>query len=327
MTDFQNPRMVKTNGIDMAVHEAGHEAGDGLPVVFCHGFPELGYSWRHQLQALAEAGYHAIAPDQRGYGGTSSPPNVEDFDMVHLTGDLCGLLDALGYDKAVFVGHDWGGSVVWNMATMHPDRVSGVVGVNTPHYPRSPVDPIAMMKEVFGEKMYIVQFQEPKRPEALLEKDVDRVFRMMMRTADMNIDQLVEAEGGQPEFDIFATLDSDDWEDSGGAFLTPEEHRHFVTTFERTGFRGGINWYRNFTRNWELSEGVDSNIAMPSLMIMAENDVVLPPSAADGMEEICADLEKVLIKGSGHWTQQEKPHQVSKALIDWLDRKVAPGAR
>lgn len=317
MTDFSNPRMIKTNGIDMAVHEAG----SGLPVVFCHGFPELGYSWRHQLKALAAKGYHAIAPDQRGYGATSSPPNVEDFDMEHLTGDLCGMLDVLGYDKAVFVGHDWGGSVVWSMATMHPDRVAGVVGVNTPHRPRSPVDPIAMMREVFGEKMYIVQFQEPDRPESLLEKDVDRVFAMMMRTADMNIDQLVEAEGKQPEFDIFATLDSGEWEQTGGTFLTREEHAHFVETFERTGFRGGINWYRNFTRNWEQSVDLSADVAMPSLMIMAENDVVLPPSAADGMEEICADLEKVLIKGSGHWTQQEKPEQVSAALIDWLGRK------
>lgn len=318
MTDFNNPRMIKTNGIDMAVHEAGK----GMPVVFCHGFPELGYSWRHQLKALSAAGYHAIAPDQRGYGGTTSPPNVEDFDMAHLTDDLCGLLDVLGYDEAVFVGHDWGGSVVWSMATLHPDRVAGVVGVNTPHRPRSPVDPIEMMREVFGDKMYIVQFQEPDRPEALLEKDVDRVFRMMMRRSEMNIEQLTEAEGKQPEFDIFATLESGEWEDVGEPILSPEELEHFVETFKRTGFRGGINWYRNFTRNWKLSEGVSEYISMPSLMIMAENDVVLPPSAADGMEDICADLEKVLIRGSGHWTQQEKPEEVSAALINWLGRKI-----
>lgn len=317
MIDFNNPRMIKTNGIDMAVYEAGK----GLPVVFCHGWPELAFSWRHQLSTLAGAGYHAIAPDQRGYGRTSSPPRVEDYDMQYLTDDLCGLLDSYGYDKSVFVGHDWGGSVVWGMAMAHPDRVAGAVGVNTPFGPRPPKDPVILMKEVYGEKMYVLQFQEEGHAEAILEKDVDRVFRFMMRRGEMNIDELTRAEGKQPEFDLLAALQSDDALQTGEHFLLPEEHEYFVSTFQKTGFRGGINWYRNFTRNWELSAAFGSFISMPALMVMAENDVVLPPSAADGMEDLCEDLEKVLVRGSGHWTQQEKPEEVSRALIDWLARK------
>lgn len=164
MIDYDAPKMIKANGLDMAVYEAG----SGFPVVFCHGWPELGFSWRHQMEPLAKAGFHAIAPDQRGYGRTSCPEAVEDFDIEHLTADLCGLLDSFGYEKAVFVGHDWGGSVVWSMSLLHPDRVAGVVGVNTPFSPRGDVDPIAMMKTVFGEKMYIVQFQERGKADAIL---------------------------------------------------------------------------------------------------------------------------------------------------------------
>jgi microsomal epoxide hydrolase/non-specific protein-tyrosine kinase len=155
--DYTAPQAIKTNGIEMAFYEQGK----GLPVVLCHGWPELAYSWRYQMQPLADAGYRAIAPDQRGYGYSSCPPNVEDYDIQHLTDDLCGLLDALETDKAVFVGHDWGGSVIWGMGLLHPDRVAGLVGVNTPFRPRSDIEPIALMKEFFGKNMYIVRFQEP----------------------------------------------------------------------------------------------------------------------------------------------------------------------
>lgn len=165
---FPDPTMVSTNGIDMAVYEAGPK--DGFPVVLCHGFPELAYSWRHQLPALAAAGYRVIAPDQRGYGRTSRPDAVDAYDMVHLTGDLVGMLDALGLRKAVFVGHDWGGLVVWQMPLMHADRVEGVIGVNTPFLARPPIDPIMGMKALYGEDMYIVYFQKPGEADAVLAR-------------------------------------------------------------------------------------------------------------------------------------------------------------
>src|SRR5689334_6526392 len=179
MVAFPEPAMVKTNGIDMAVYEAGPK--DGLPVVLCHGFPELAYSWRHQLPALAAAGFRAIAPDQRGYGRTSRPEKVEDYDMPHLTGDLVGMLDALGLKKAVFVGHDWGGLVVWNVPLLHPDRVLGVIGVNTPFFARPPIDPIAAMRAMRGDNNYIVFFQKPGEADAILAQDVGKSCRFFMR--------------------------------------------------------------------------------------------------------------------------------------------------
>ena len=158
MIEMPPLQFAETNGIRMGFYEAGPKT-DAPPVVLCHGWPELAFSWRHQIKALAEAGIRVIAPDQRGYGATDRPEPVEAYDMEHLTGDLVGLLDHLKIDKAIFVGHDWGGFVVWQMPLRHPSRVAGVVGVNTPHWDRAPMDPIALFRQRFGDQMYIVQFR------------------------------------------------------------------------------------------------------------------------------------------------------------------------
>ncbi|MGY4426853.1 pimeloyl-ACP methyl ester carboxylesterase [Bradyrhizobium sp. JR6.1] len=151
-------------------------------MVLCHGWPELAFSWRHQIKALGEAGIRVIAPDQRGYGATDRPEPVEAYDMEHLTGDLVGLLDHLKIDKAIFVGHDWGGFVVWQMPLRHPSRVAGVVGVNTPHLNRAPMDPIALFRQRFGDQMYIVQFQDPARePDRIFGSRVEQTFDAFMR--------------------------------------------------------------------------------------------------------------------------------------------------
>ena len=169
------------NGIRMAYYEAGPKTAKP-PVVLCHGWPELAYSWRHQIRDLAAAGIRVIAPDQRGYGGTDRPEAVEAYDMEHLTGDHVGLLDHLGIDKAVYVGHDWGGFVVWQMAVRHAARVAGVVGLNTPHLPRAPIDPIALFRKRFGDSMYIVQFQDPARePDRIFGANVEKTFQFFMR--------------------------------------------------------------------------------------------------------------------------------------------------
>jgi pimeloyl-ACP methyl ester carboxylesterase len=320
MTSFPEPKMVKTNGIDMAVYEDGPK--DGVPVVLCHGFPELAYSWRHQIPALAAAGYHVLAPDQRGYGRTSRPEAVTDYDMEHLTGDLTGLLDAYGIKDAIFVGHDWGGLVVWQLPLFHPARVRGVVGVNTPFLARGPMDPIAGMRMVFGEDMYIVYFQKPGAADAVLAKDVGKAFRFFMRKAGMKAADYAKLPAEQRNLALVKALEADESGWGGGQpLLNPEEMKFFVDTFTRTGFTGGINWYRNFTRNWEKSEGVEQKVNVPCLMIMAEDDVVLSPAMADGMEKYVPDLEKALIKDCGHWTQQEHPEQVNRILIDWLNKQ------
>lgn len=310
----------QVNGIELAWYEAGPRGG--TPIVLCHGFPELAFSWRHQIKALADAGRWVIAPDQRGYGASGRPDTVTDYDMAHLTGDLTGLLDHLGAKKAVFCGHDWGGFVVWQMPLMHRDRVAGVIGLNTPFLPRSPADPIALMRMRFGPDMYIVWFQTPGDADRVLAADVGRTMRFFMRRPRALATAAQPPEGGST-FAFKALLQQWDGADyERDALLTPEELAVFVDTFTATGFTGGVNWYRNFTRNWERSEGLPDRIDdLPCLMITAEKDAVLTPEMAEPMKALVGDLEMHMVAGSGHWTQQEKPDEVNRLMLDWLDRR------
>jgi pimeloyl-ACP methyl ester carboxylesterase len=315
----------KTNGIDMAYYEVGPR--EGVPVIFCHGFPELAFSWRHQLKAFEAAGRWAIAPDQRGYGLTERPGPVEAYDIENLTADLVGLLDHLGVEKAIFCGHDWGGIVVWQMPMRYPERTAGVIGLNTPFMARAPADPIAIMRHRMGEEMYIVHFQKPGEADAVLDGDVAKAMNFFMRRpageAPPSAGLATERQpGDESAFALIKILQMyDPAFDPREKFLSEDEFAAFVETFQRTGFTGGINWYRNFTRNWERSANIVEKVGVPSLMIMAEKDAVLPPSAADGMEAYVSDLEKILIKESGHWTQQEKPEAVNGAILGWMDKR------
>jgi pimeloyl-ACP methyl ester carboxylesterase len=329
MIEMPPLQFAQTNGIRMGYYEAG-PITDKPPVVLCHGWPEIAFSWRHQIKALGDAGIRVVAPDQRGYGATDRPEPVEAYDMEHLTGDLIGLLDHLKIDKAIFVGHDWGGFVVWQMPLRHPSRVAGVVGVNTPHLARAPADPIELFRKRFGDQMYIVQFQDPARePDRIFGSRVEQTFDAFMRKPVRRADttpeeKVVAGVGASPRLNLaFPQMIAgyDAKHDPRTPILSPEEKQVFIDTFTKTGFTGGINWYRNFTRNWQRSAGLDYTVRVPSLMIMAENDAVLPPSAADGMEKLVPDLEKYLVKGSGHWTQQEKPEEVSAKLIEWRGKR------
>lgn len=313
---WPEPSFIQTNGIRMAVYAQGRP---GLPaVVLSHGFPELAFSWRHQLKPLADAGFHILAPDQRGYGLTSAPEKVEDYDIHKLTGDLVGLLDAYGVEKAVFAGHDWGGFVVWAMPQLHPERTAGVIGLNTPHLPRAPMDPIALMRMAYGEDMYIVFFQKPGVAEAVLEKDVGKTMRFFYRRSGLTIEEFDKRPAAEKNLALVHALQTDEALWPGEVLLNDAELAMYVDTFKKTGFRGGVNWYRNFTRNWETTASADQNIKVPCLMIMAENDIVLRPAMADNMGALCPDLEKHLIKDSGHWTQQEQPEETTRIMRNWL---------
>lgn len=307
------------NGVEIAYYEAGPRTG--APVVLCHGFPELAFSWRRQIRALADAGYWVIAPDQRGYGLSSAPEGVEAYDIDHLTGDLVGLLDHLGVEKAIFCGHDWGGIVVWQMPLLHPSRVAGVIGLNTPFLPRAPADPIAIFRHRFGPDMYIVWFQAPEEPEAVLGADVGKTMRFFMRRPRA-LQQAAEPPEGGSTFAFRDLLRQWDGSDDGAPLLSAEELAVFVEAFERSGFGGPVNWYRNFTRNWERSAGLPQRIdGIPCLMITAELDAVLTPEMAEPMKTLVGDLEMHMVHGSGHWTQQEKPDEVNRLILDWMDRR------
>jgi epoxide hydrolase A/B len=305
-------RAVDANGIRMAIAEEG----DGPAVVLCHGFPEIGYSWRRQLPALARAGFRAIAPDQRGYGGTDRPPAVGDYDIHHLTADLVGLLDALDIERAVFAGHDWGGIVVWHMPLLHPARTAGVIGVNTPYVPRSSAPPVTLMRAIWGDDHYVVHFQKPGEADAALASDVRRVFTQLLR-AGVPLGDLVNAGAARNLVDlIFGD------EVPGRPLLSEDELMVYVRAFERTGFTGGINWYRNMDRNWETTAHLaGATIEVPCLMVTAEHDPVLRPELAEVMRGFVADLEIVMIPDCGHWTQQERPDELSRIMVGWLTRR------
>ena len=309
-------RTVSTNGVDLHVVDEG----EGPAVVLAHGFPELSYSWRHQIPALAEAGFRVLAPDQRGYGRSSRPEAVEDYDILHLTGDLVGLLDELGVERAVFVGHDWGSMVVWQSALLHPDRVAGVCGMSVPFIPRAPMPPVQLMRAAFqGRFFYIVYFQEPGVADEELARDPATTMRRLLAGTKVDPDAAAppagfDADDGRGFVDRIPEPERlPDW-------LSQEELDHYVEEFTRTGFTGGINWYRNFDRNWELTAHLDgAKVDQPSLFVGGALDPVLvmsPPSIQD--DWLTDHRGTVLVDDAGHWVQQEKPAEVNDALLTFL---------
>jgi len=312
-------RRVATNGIDLHLVEAGPT--DGYPVVLAHGFPELSYSWRHQIPALADAGFHVLAPDQRGYGRSDQPDAIGDYDIIHLTDDLLGLLDDIGADNAVFVGHDWGSIVVWQMSVLHPERVAGVMGMSVPFLPRGAMSPLQVMRAVFADTFfYIVYFQEPGVADADLAADPGETMKRMLAGLT------TPTEGGGTDLGGLAAPDGTGFVDRLPAvttlpdWLSQEELDHYTAEFTRTGFTGGINWYRNLDRNWELSGALEgAKVTVPAAFITGRADPVAlmtPAAVMDGWLE--DDRGTTVIGGAGHWVQQEAPAEVNAALLAFL---------
>ena len=298
------------------------EAGDrGAPVVvLAHGFPELAYSWRHQIPALAEAGYHVLAPDQRGYGGSSRPDAIEAYNIRELTADVVGLLDDVGAERAVWIGHDWGAAVVWNAPLLHPDRVAAVAALSVPVVPRAKVPPTQAFRATFGESFfYILYFQEPGVADAELDADPARTMRRMMGgltvSGDHSAGMRMVAPGPEGFLDRLPEPERlPDW-------LSQDELDHYISEFARTGFTGGLNWYRNFDRNWETTaELTGAKIAVPSLFIAGTADPVLAFTRTDrALEVISGPYRQVMIDGAGHWLQQERPDEVNATLLEFLN--------
>ena len=314
------PRGVALDPITLSVHEAGPQ--DGPAVVLCHGFPELAYSWRHQVPALAEAGFRVLVPDQRGYGASDRPEAIEAYSLDYLMGDLVRLLDAHEIEQAVFVGHDWGGFVAWGMPVVYPGRTAGVVGVNTPNMalPQTSLMRMAVPDE---DKLYVLWFQQPGVAEGVLDGQVSLVFEKLMRAGSAPEQRPgPAAAGGEIDANPFRRLE--ELPDFGEPILDAEELAVYVRAFEQSGFRGGINWYRNIDRNAEAHPTVGSQkLELPCLMVTAEWDMALRPELAAGMPATCSDLEIHGIEGCGHWTQQEKPDELNAILVDWLVRRFA----
>jgi pimeloyl-ACP methyl ester carboxylesterase len=311
-------RTIETNGIRMHIAEAG----EGPLVLLCHGWPESWYSWRHQLRALAEAGYHAVAPDQRGYGGTDAPEAIDQYTLFHLTGDLVGLLDALGEDTAVIAGHDWGAPVAWHAALIRPDRFPAVIALSVPRTPRGSIRPTTVMPQTEDAIFYQLYFQTPGVAEAEFERDVRATIRRVLVGISGDAPRGEGAAGMVPRKGGFLVNVVDPPALPG--WITKEDIDFYAGEFQRTGFRGGLNWYRNIDRNWELTAPYTGAIVtVPALFIAGERDLVLAfrgvRAVLDRMSEIVPKLRgAILLPGCGHWTQQERPAEVNAAMIEFL---------
>ena len=290
-------RRLEANGIALHVLDEGA----GPLVVLCHGFPELAFSWRRQVPALTGAGFRVLAPDLRGYGSSSAPPEVEAYDVISLCGDLCGLLDALDEQAAVFVGHDWGACLAWQLATLHPARVRAVAGLSVPFVPRATAPPLPIMRRHLGEDFYIVWFQEPGVADAALAHDVRRT----LTTSRQWTARWAEEDPAPPR---------------RPPWLSEQELQVYVDAFERTGFTGGLNWYRNIDRNWELTATIaQRRVEQPALFITGELDPVRSFMPAEAMRGWVTDLrEETVVPGAGHWVQQQEPEAVNAALLGFL---------
>lgn len=309
---FPEPRFVDTNGITMAVYEQG----TGTPVIFLHGFPELAFSWRFQLPALADAGYRAIAIDQRGYGNTSVPPNVEDYRIEELMADVEGLLDALDLESAVFVGHDWGSLVLWYLAMFHPGRIDKLIQLNIPHTPRPPIDPVEIFRQRLGENFYIVDFQSSNDADREFEADPRHFINMMMRKNQVSRAQFEQLPPELRSISLRQVMART--EPSGDALLSEQELDYYEAAYRKSGFTGAINRYRNWTHNWEILDGVNQVIGIPTLFIGAVDDVVIPLESIEAMKPLVPNIEIHMLEPCGHWTQQERPDDVNRIILDWL---------
>ncbi len=325
MVDFSNPEFVDTNGVTLPVYRAGpnFEDTEKPTIVFLHGFPEIAYSWRAQLEYFAEAGHPVIAPDQRGYGRSSKPEGKENYTMKHLSEDLAGLLDHYGIEKAVFVGHDWGAIILWQLPFYIGDRVMGCAGLNVPLMRHFPIDPISIFRAKLGEQMYIVRFQDEGACEPILEKDLRETFRFFLRKPSMNKQEKTTFAFEVKNLDLISLLQAGE-EAWGGEVLMPDEElQHYIDAYSASGFTGPLHWYRNMAENWEtqkqfVTDGNLPKIEKPCLMITAEVDRACPPELADGMEELCEPYTRHDLKGCGHWSQQERSEEVNETIHNWL---------
>lgn len=307
--NFPQPTLIALDNVTLEVFEAGQQH-KGNPIVLCHGWPEHAFSWRHQIPALVAAGYHVIVPNQRGYGNSSRPSEVTDYDIECLTGDLTALLDHYGYEDATFVGHDWGAMVVWGLALLHPSRVKRLISLSLPYQERGDVPWIEFLEQVLGEDYYFVHFnRKPGVADAILEENTTRFLRNLYRKNQplkapepgMTMINLARAE--MPE---------------GDPLMSDSDLAVFVSAFEASGFSGSINWYRNLDRNWRILANVNPIIEHPALMIYGDRD---PIPKSERLEHFVPNVD-VASLDCGHWIQEEKPEETTEVILKWLRKQV-----
>lgn len=305
---------VATNGIELNIASAG----SGPLVLLLHGFPESWYSWRHQLEPLAAAGYRAVAPDMRGYGKSDKPSAIEAYNQVEVVNDIIGLIPALGYETAVVIGHDWGAPTAWSCALHHPDRVTAVGALSVPFMPRSPVQPMPAMRETFkGQFFYQLYFFEPGVAEAEFEADIRTALKQFLVMGAGGTDLLALPTKG-PDADLLTGVPNPE---TLPAWLSEADLDFYTGEFSRSGMRGPLNYYRNHDLTWELTAGSPTTITQPALFVAGEKDGVIL-MAAEALKNLPTHVPDLrinrLLPGIGHWTQQEAPVAVTEALLEFL---------
>ncbi|WP_098961387.1 alpha/beta fold hydrolase [Pseudonocardia sp. N23] len=307
-TDFPEPSLIAVNGVELEVFEAGRQ-NSGKPVVLCHGWPDLAFTWRRQVPTLVAAGYHVIAPNQRGYGNSSRPAEVAAYDVAHLAGDLVALLDHFGYGDATFVGHDWGAMVVWSLALLHPGRVDKMICLSLPYPVRGETPWLEFMEAVLGSDYYFVHFnRQPGVADAVFDENPARFLRNLYRKNE-------PPTASQPGMIDLARAEVP----LGEPLMSASDLAVYVSAFETSGFTAGINWYRNLDRDWHLLADVDPTIHQPALMVYGDRDAV---AQAENLAEFVPDVEEIHVD-SGHWIQQERPEETNRAILEWLGRHDA----
>ncbi|MGF9979627.1 alpha/beta fold hydrolase [Viridibacillus arvi] len=303
--EFPTSTLISVNGVKLEVFEAGQKNW-GRPIVLCHGWPEHAYSWRHQVTPLVEAGYHVIIPNQRGYGESSCPKEVTKYDIKHLTGDLVALLDHYQYKDAIFMGHDWGASVVWSMALLHPERVRKMINLCLPYQVRGEKPWIDFMEEVFGDDYYFVHFnKQPGVADAILDENSSQFLNNLYRK---NAPSQVPGKGMEMINLAKAT------KPLGEPVMSDEDLSVYISGFNKTGFTPSINWYRNLNRNWHLLGDVSPIIHQPTLMVYGEKDIIPP------LQNIKDFVPNIDVKSldTGHWIQEERPEELNQMILKWL---------
>ena len=318
MTDLKHG-FVHANGVRL--HYV--EAGSGPLVLLCHGWPESWYSWRHQIPALAAAGFRVVAPDQRGYGRSDCPEAIAAYSIFNLVGDMVGLVRALGESGAIVVGHDWGALVAQQCALLRPDLFRALALLSVPFIPRGPVRPAVRYAQITQQNhFYQDYFQEPGRVERELAEDVRKSMRGILTAGfQFNRDTMIPIVAF-PKHVRFAEAVWSNVTDTLPAWLTEADLDFYTGEFTRAGFRGGINWYRNLDRNWEMTAFQDgAKVTQPAVFIAGEKDAVLTITG-DAVKNQTTTMPRLtathLIPGAGHWVQQEKPAEVNALLIEFL---------
>jgi pimeloyl-ACP methyl ester carboxylesterase len=308
---------VTANGI--RIHLA--EQGTGPLVLLCHGFPEGWYSWRDQLAALAAAGYHAVAPDMRGYGRTEAPPEISSYNILDIVGDVVGLVSTLGEKQAIIIGHDWGANVAWHAALFRPDVFPAVAALSVPFRQRGPAPPLSMLRKAGQLNHYWFQFQESGVAEAQFERNPRASLRRMLYSISGDAPRETRELTLQPGKGWLAnTLDPEHLP----AWLTEADLDHMAAEFSRSGFRGGLNWYRNIDRNWELTAPwAGASIHQPAMFLAGSLDPIITSSsgaaAVQALPRAVPGLRRtLLVDGAGHFIQQERPQIANEALIEFL---------